>query len=178
MFTSKKWVLLIVALLGVSLLFMAGCDGKDSDGKDKSDKKENSAKADKSDEKDKSDKVGSDLIGPEWVLTAMADNIEGAEAADLAEGREWLASITFNEDGMYFAQAPVNTVRGPYLLAGDNELVIEDGAMTQMAGIDDEVNNAEHTFIGLLQRVASYKIAGNSLSLYDDAGNLILGFKK
>ena len=162
----RKWlVLLVIALLGVGLLFLVGCDGKDSD-------------ADGSDAVDSSTSAagdGSDLIGVIWKLTKMAD-ASGAAASAVAD--DIVATLEFAADGMYFAQAPVNTVRGPYTFGAPDRLTLAEGAMTQMAGIDDAHNVAETTFVGLLSKVVSYKVQGDTLSLLDDAGAVILEFTK
>jgi len=110
--------------------------------------------------------ASTELVGPIWKLTSM----NGQVVAD-----DIKVTLEFGADGMYFAQAPVNTVRGPFTVDGD-KLTIADGAMTQMAGIDEAHNIAETSFIESLAKVVSYNIQGDVLSLQDSAGATILEF--
>jgi heat shock protein HslJ len=159
----KRWLLiLVIALLSVTLLFMLGCGGADT-GTD------TTVNTDGSTTKD------AELVGPVWKLTQMAGPAVGSDIAPIADDIN--VTIEFDAEGMYFAQAPVNTVRGPYVVDGES-LTLEDGASTLMAGIDEAHNEAETTFIGLLARVKTFKILADSLSLYDDAHILILEFMK
>jgi len=117
-----------------------------------------------------------DLVGPVWTLTQMAAKEEGADAAPIEEGIT--ATIEFNADGTYHAQAPVNILNGTYTLDGGDKITINDGAMTRMIGIDDAVNAAEDAFVAHLTSVATYKVLADSLSLYDTDGILVLEFEK
>jgi len=182
---SKKWLLLVVViLLGISLLFSVGCDKKSSDDSSKTDSGKSSS-VDKSKDKDKNKDttatddttaLESEIIGPEWKLTEMAEDVEGADSAPIADNIE--ASITFSADGMYHAQGPVNIINGPFTLGPNNELTLGAGAMTRMAALDEDVAAAEDTFVAQLARVKSYKVLADGLSLYDDAHILILEFEK
>jgi len=156
----KRWLLLLVlVLLGLGLLILVGCGN---------------AKSDATTDEDGTSNVDTnthttitELIGPTWKLKAM----DGcAVASDI------VATIQFGADSMYFAQAPVNTVRGPFSVEGE-KLTLQEGAMTQMAGIDEAHNAAEKTFVDLLKRVVSYKLQGTSLALLDNAGTAILEFE-
>ena len=171
---SKEWrLLLVVGVLLLSMFFLVGCDGADTDGVDTSDMTNDTAMTDTS---DTTDGLESDLIGTEWTLIAMATDDEGIDLVPVADDIN--ASITFDADGTYFAQAPVNTVRGPFTLGDEGDLTIADGAMTMMAGIDDAQNEAENMFVAQLARVSSYKVLADTLSLYDDAHHLILEFSR
>jgi len=163
----RRWLIVaVVVVLGIVLLSVAGCGKTES-----ADTTGTGGGADMG--ADTNATITTDLVGPIWKMTQMATDKNASDIAPVADGIT--VTIEFGADGMYFAQAPVNTVRGPFTVEGD-KLTLADGAMTQMAGIDDAHNIAEDTFIGLLKRVVSYKIQGNTLSLYDNAGILIMEF--
>ena len=158
----KKWmVLFVIALIGVSLLFMVGCDGAGTDADKETNVDDTANTAATAD--------GGDLVGTVWNLAAMNGT---PLASDIT------TTIEFKDDGMYYAQAPVNTVRGPFTAGADGTLTLGPGAMTQMAGIDEAHNVAEKTFTDLLGQVVSYRVQGDTLSLLDDAGTVVLEFAK
>ncbi|MCL2491384.1 MAG: META domain-containing protein [Coriobacteriia bacterium] len=177
----SKWLFLgVLIVLGISLLFVTGCDGKGSNSKSKDKDSEKSSNVDKNKDKNKDDTqvapIESEIIGPEWTLIAMAPDENGSAAEPIPE--KITASITFADDGMYHVQAPVNIVNGPFTVSDTGELTLGTGAMTRMAALDEEVAAAEDVFVALLARVVSYKLEGDVLSLQDSAGTTILEFKK
>jgi len=115
-----------------------------------------------------------ELEGVTWNLFSWLDE-EGI--AQTSYGDNISATIEFGADGMYFAQAPVNTIRGPYTADDSGAMTIEDGAMTRISG--DEISNAaENDFVANLQRTAGFHIANGMLRLLDSNGNPLMEFEQ
>jgi len=81
-------------------------------------------------------------------------------------------TITFNPDGTFGGQAPVNGFGGTYTADGNKITIGEDIIQTLIAGSEADMK-AEAEFFSALKDVASYQIAENKLILAD-AGDQIL----
>jgi len=81
-------------------------------------------------------------------------------------------TISFNPDGTFGGQAPVNGFGGTYTVDGNKITIGEDIIQTLIAGSEADMK-AEAEFFSALKDVASYQIAENKLILAD-AGDQIL----
>lgn len=81
-------------------------------------------------------------------------------------------SITFNPDGTFGGQAPVNGFGGTYTVDRDKLTIDEDIIQTLMAGSDADMK-AEAEFISALKNAAHWQIAEDKLIL-SDANDQIL----
>jgi len=114
------------------------------------------------------------LEGVTWKLFSWLDE-DGIVRTPNEDGIS--ATIEFGPDGMYFAQAPVNTMRGSYIAENNGTLVIEEGAMTRIA-VDEVSRPAENAFIANLISTTGFEIADNMLRLLDNTGSPLMEFEK
>lgn len=96
------------------------------------------------------------MVGPTWALTTL-------------EGEPVLAgtfvTAQFGEDGSVGGSAGCNTYSASYELDG-NKLSIGP-AMSTMMACEPQVTAQEGAYLAMLDSVASYKVEGENLSLYD-----------
>jgi heat shock protein HslJ len=82
------------------------------------------------------------------------------------------------EDGLVGGTGGVNSYGASYEIkrAGGSEIGIVTS--TLIAAVDEEANAAEAAYFGLLPRVAGYEVEGETLTLSDAGGNVLLVFER
>jgi heat shock protein HslJ len=78
-------------------------------------------------------------------------------------------------DGKISGKSAVNTYGGPYTTGPGGAFSVGQLASTEMAGPEPAMR-AEQAYMTLLTQAASYKLAGDTLTLYDKNGNESLIF--
>ena len=106
------------------------------------------------------------LEGTTWVLARQTEL--GAELGDV------VASATFT-NGTVSGTSGCNIYNGPYKVDGDNLTIGPNLVSTQMACGPAETA-VEKVFLERLPKVASYSIAGSTLTLADSSGEALLVF--
>ena len=106
------------------------------------------------------------LEGTTWVLAKKTEL--GAELGDV------VASATFT-NGTVSGTSGCNTYNGPYKVDGDKLTIGPNLVSTQMACGPAETA-VEKVFLERLPKVASYSIAGSTLTLADSGGEALLVF--
>ena len=86
-----------------------------------------------------------------------------------------LVTLVFNADGTYSGEAQVNLYDGTFTVTG-NSLDMGDGVnRTKRAG-PSELMEAEDSYMQRLTLVSSYAVSGNTLTLSDKDGKVLLTF--
>lgn len=86
-----------------------------------------------------------------------------------------LVTLVFNADGTYSGEAQVNLYDGTFSVNGSS-LDMGDGVnRTKRAGPSDMME-AEDSYLGCLTRVSSYAVSGDTLTLSDKDGKVLLTF--
>jgi heat shock protein HslJ len=106
------------------------------------------------------------LEGPTWTLVAGPEL--GVPLGDVS------VTATF-EAGTVSGSSGCNTYTAPYEVDGSGLSFAEEISATMMACGDAETA-VETAFLGLLPRLASYSIDGDTLTLSDDDGTAALEF--
>jgi heat shock protein HslJ len=109
------------------------------------------------------------LTGTAWRLTTIA--VDDAVSSTIA-GTEVTAG--FGDDGVVAGTDGCNRYSAEYT-ASDGSLMIGQLAGTLMA-CEPDVDAQAQVFRQAMQTAAAFEIEGTSLSLLDDAGNLVLAF--
>jgi len=110
---------------------------------------------------------GMTLEGRSWELAAWT--VRSWDPAD------YTITATF-ADGRVFGTSAVNSYSGPLTLRPGDAFAAGDFLTTLMAGPEPAMQ-AEQAYLELLAQVRAYALADNTLTLYDEAGNEILGFR-
>lgn len=132
------------------------------------------------------------LIAAALVLvafTAMAGCASGTEPLEGVEWRltEWTVSsidpddVTITAavaDGQISGNGGVNNYSGPCEVGPGHDFSVGQISATQMASEDPDLNRAESIYFELLGGVASYKLDGTKLTLFDGHGNESLIFEQ
>lgn len=84
-------------------------------------------------------------------------------------------TVTFNADGSFGGQAPVNIYGGSYTISGDTLCVGDDIISTMMAGTEEEMQ-AESAFFSALKGSAGYSIVDSNLIITGTDGKKLLVF--
>lgn len=88
-----------------------------------------------------------------------------------------LVTLVFNDDGTYSGEAQVNLYNGTFSVNGSS-LDMGDGVnRTKRAGPSDMME-AEDSYLGCLTRVSSYAVSGDTLTLSDKDGEVLLTFAR
>ena len=96
---------------------------------------------------------------------------------------EWVFSdnpgvtVSFDGDGSFVGQAPVNYFGGKYLIHGASLTFPEGFTQTLMAG-SDEMNKAEDEFFKDLKKTAGYAFVDGNLVFLDAKGKVLLTFER
>ncbi|HJJ83967.1 MAG TPA: META domain-containing protein [Methanocorpusculum sp.] len=96
---------------------------------------------------------------------------------------EWVLSdnpgvtVSFDGDGSFVGQAPVNYFGGKYLIHGASLTFPEGFTQTLMAG-SDEMNKAEDEFFKNLKKTAGYAFVDGDLVFLDAKGKVLLTFER
>jgi heat shock protein HslJ len=110
---------------------------------------------------------GSSLEGTQWRLTdwtlSSLDPVSFTITAQFS-------------DGSISGSSGVNTYNGGVTLGSDGAFSVGTLATTLMAGPDDAMR-AEGAYMTLLAQAKSYKVADDTLTLYDEGGNESLIFE-
>ncbi len=107
------------------------------------------------------------LDGTNWKLVRWSDG--GQFPADL--------TITASfADGRVGGTSAVNSYGGPYTTGPEDEFSTGEIASTMMAGPEPAMR-AEQTYLELLQASATFALAGDMLTLYDEFGDEALVFQ-
>ncbi|WP_058556598.1 META domain-containing protein [Thiohalocapsa sp. ML1] len=115
---------------------------------------------------------GKPLAGTEWRLTAV-NNGKGA-VTSLVEGTEILLRLG---DGGELAGKACNMYRGGYSVEGERFVLEGPIAATKMACVGPEgTSEQEAAYFAALERVASYTISGDTLTLKDADGSTLARF--
>lgn len=102
-----------------------------------------------------------------WKLV----EVQGTPVAVAEQMRE--PHLVLNgQDGRFAGSGGVNRLMGGYTLAGE-ALTLSNAAMTMMAG-PPEAMAQEQTIVAALPLVRGFRIAGNDLTLVDDAGRPVI----
>lgn len=110
------------------------------------------------------------LVGTTWNLTTIAS--ADALSSTLA-GTELTAE--FGDDGTVAGTDGCNQYHAEYSVS-DGSITIGELAGTLMA-CEPDVEQQARDFAAAMQGAAAYEIGGTSLTLSDDAGNLLLAFE-
>lgn len=111
------------------------------------------------------------LAGPTWNLTSFHS---GETVSSLIAGSEITAQ--FGDDGQVTGSAGCNSYFGSYFVDGETLTIGPLGA-TRMACADPEgVMQQETLYLSLLDAAAGYSIEGNTLTLIDASGRMLLTF--
>jgi len=113
-----------------------------------------------------------ELVGTRWVLASYV-NAAGETVAALAD-RE--ATAEFAADGRMGGNASCNSYFAGYTVDGD-KLTISEAGSTMMACDPPEAMQQEMDFLAALQSAATYAIAGDQLTIANEAGETVLTFK-
>ncbi|HJJ63036.1 MAG TPA: META domain-containing protein [Methanocorpusculum sp.] len=106
------------------------------------------------------------LPGTSWQLMQInGENIE----------TDVQTTMTFNEDGTFNGQAPVNRFAGNWHLSGVNGLTFSNVASTMLISSDTFAVYTEQQIFEIMNTVTSYTVTDNSLTLNTKAG-YSLGF--
>ena len=109
---------------------------------------------------------GAALDGTSWRLDVWT--LSSLDPADFTMTAEFA-------DGRIGGKSAVNSYGGSYTTGSDGSFSVGQLVSTQMAGPEPEMR-AEQAHIELLSKAASYKVDGDTLTLYDSGGNESLGF--
>ena len=106
------------------------------------------------------------LMGTAWVLESLNSKLPVLEAQITLEFRTWVLG---GWDGC-------NWYGGPYKARPKS---FEAGAMMQtLMGCGGAVARQEKAYKRMLYKIAAYRVKGNRLELYNDAGKVTLQFKQ
>jgi len=109
------------------------------------------------------------LIGTTWRVTTIAS--ANAVSSTIADTE---LTAGFGDDGTVTGTDGCNRYRAEYSASGGS-ITIGAPAGTFMA-CEPDVEQQARAFTGAMQAAAAYEISGTSLTLSDDAGNLLLVF--
>jgi heat shock protein HslJ len=113
------------------------------------------------------------LISRPWVLVGFGDGTA------LIEGTE--VTLNLRAEGIVEGNASLNHYNGTFITDGAT-LTFSQFTNTDMGG-DPALMNQESAYLALLERTATYKVlgpttlAGASLTLFDEAGTVLLVFQ-
>lgn len=99
------------------------------------------------------------------------------------EGTSWTSSdyegvtLEFGSEDRFNGKGPVNGFFGGYTVTGDNGVTFGTVGATLMAGPEDKMKQESELF-SKFELVAGFKISGDSLTLTDKDGNVLLSFSK
>ncbi len=111
--------------------------------------------------------AGNPLNGTQWRLTGWTLSSIDPAAVKI--------TLQFAE-GKVSGNSGVNSYGGSFTTGPGNAFAVGAIAMTEMAGSDLNMR-AESAFQTLLGQARSYKLAGSTLTLYDQGGNESLSFE-
>lgn len=106
------------------------------------------------------------LDGTSWTLTGWS--------ISSLDPNDFTITASF-ADGTVSGTSAVNSYSGPYTAGPDDAFSTGDIASTMMAG-SEEAMRAEQAYVELLGTAASFQLAGDTLTLYDESGNEALVF--
>ncbi|MEI7434154.1 MAG: META domain-containing protein [Methanomicrobiales archaeon] len=110
------------------------------------------------------------LPGTEWQLSSYSDGTTVVSGQDIRT-----ITMKFNDAGNLSGFGGVNSYFGSYTLDGE-AISIGPLASTKMAG-PEPLMTLESTYLNLLNSVTGVTIAGDSLSLADNEGNIVVTFE-
>lgn len=110
----------------------------------------------------------SELDGTRWQLSGWTLN--SLNPADFTITAEF-------SGGQISGSGGVNTYGGPYKSGSGNSFSVGELASTMMAGPEPAMR-AESAYLTSLAQAGSYKLTGNTLTLYDQAGHELLVFEE
>lgn len=84
-------------------------------------------------------------------------------------------TVTFNPNGSFGGQAPVNIYGGSYTTSGNTLSIGDDIISTMMAGTEEQMQ-AEFAFFNALKMSAGYSIVDSHLIITDENGKELLTF--
>ena len=84
-------------------------------------------------------------------------------------------TVTFNPNGSFGGQAPVNVYGGSYTTSGNTLSVGDDIISTMMAGTEEQMQ-AEFAFFSALKESTGYSIVDSNLTITDKDGKELLVF--
>lgn len=113
-----------------------------------------------------------ELVGTRWVLVSYV-NAAGETVEALAD-RE--ATAEFAADGRMGGNATCNSYFAGYTVDGD-KLTVSEAGSTLMACDPPEAMQQEMDFLAALQSAATHAIAGDQLTIVNEAGETVLTFK-
>jgi heat shock protein HslJ len=113
-----------------------------------------------------------------WKLTAYNS---GSAVVSVETNKGDKATISFNNEGRIAGSTGVNNIMGNYTEGGSADgagpsLEINPLAMTRRAALNEDAALFEKVYTELLERTASYRLSGNTLTLTDAAGTTLLVF--
>ena len=112
---------------------------------------------------------GAGLPGTEWQLTSYSDGNAVVSGKDIST-----ISLKFDDTGSISGFGGVNSYFGSYYLDG-NAISIGPLGSTKMAG-PEPLMALEIVYFNLLDSVTGISLAGDSISMTDNNGNVILRF--
>jgi heat shock protein HslJ len=114
------------------------------------------------------------LAGTKWTLDKISDGNGIQQSVKLQR----LPTIDFTKDGSVYGFSGVNRFTGTYKTENDRLFWARPLAMTKMMGISEEANKTESMYIAQLGKVYRFYNDGETLSLMDEDGNVLLTFTR
>lgn len=113
-----------------------------------------------------------ELVGTRWVLVSYVN--AAGETVEAMADREVTAE--FSADGRVAGNATCNQYFAGYEVDGD-QLTVGQAGSTMMACDPPEAMQQEADYLAALQSAAAHAIAGDQLTITNEAGGVVLTFK-
>ncbi|MDO5846673.1 MAG: META domain-containing protein [Methanocorpusculum sp.] len=115
------------------------------------------------------------IISAGCISDTAGDNTGSSLTGSWAAADNPLVTLVFNTDGTYSGEAQVNLYNGTFAAKGSSLDMGEGVNRTKRAGPSDMVE-AEDSYIQRLTLVSSYAVSGDTLTLSDTDGKVLLIF--
>ena len=116
-----------------------------------------------------------ELAGSSWLVNFVSTGSEDGVVSSL-DSQPAEQTISFDADGKFNGNAGCNKFFGSYEVE-ENKLSLGAIGSTKMA-CEEEVMQAESTYLAALEKAATYHITGQTLQIRDTEGNTLITFSK
>jgi heat shock protein HslJ len=119
------------------------------------------------------------LAGPTWRLTRL--EVDGKSGIPVSANRA--PTISFQPKGQFNGDTSCNWYGGSYTVTG-NRMKLSDMSMTLVACVgpglttDSDIMSFEATYVQALSRITTYQVSGDTLTLSDGSGAVMMTFKR